>query len=144
MADSIFSRKRTDKFQKAYEIIQATPVQSQLDEIRSFVTKWHEIWWLSPETPVSDISVARERWQLLKDRDLNESTKVLTKFQKQMTPELFSSLTTYLENKDFHSTNNSAERYARRIKKIQKSRYRIRAAKHMEDHILLNELSRRP
>jgi transposase-like protein len=143
LAYSVSSRKNTEKLQKAYEIIKGTPVQSQFNEIRSFVTKWHDIWWLSSDKPVNDIDVARERWQLLKDAHLNDNTKMFSKFQQQMTPELFSSLTTYLENEGFQGTNNSAERYARRIKKIQKTRYRIRSAKHIEDHILLNELSRR-
>ena len=142
LAFSIFSRKKTEKFEKAYEVICGTPIQSQIDEIRSFVTKWHEIWWVS-STSETDRSAASEKWMSLKNVELTENTRIFSKFQQQMTPDLFNSLTKYFGSKEYHSTNNSAERYARRIKKIQKSRYRIRSPKHLEDHILLNELSRR-
>ena len=57
-----------------------------------------------------------------------------------MNDDLFHSLATRFDHTDFGATNNSAERFARRIKKIQKSRDRLRTKESLETFVKLDNL----
>ena len=54
----------------------------------------------------------------------NDSCSRFTLFQKQMTPDMYKRISTAFKDEKFEKTSNSAERFARKVKRIQKSRYR--------------------
>jgi len=141
LAYGVSSKGENKNFSENYKIIIETPVQNQIDEIRQFAIKWREIW--PDSTGPKDIEIAKKAWDKLASLPLNQATKGFATFQGRMTENLFKSLSTFFENEDFKGTKNSAENYARRIKKIQKARYRIRSAHHLEDQILLDALTQK-
>ncbi len=135
----------TDDVVKSYSRVEKSPIGEQLVAIRTFIEKWYSIWWDDNNMHTSNKKRAKERWDELANWKLPECCKYFSGFQRRMSNDLFNSLATSFDNTDFETTNNSAERYARGIKKIQKSRYRLRTQKSMENFIKLNNfLKNRP
>lgn len=131
-----FSKERSE----IYANLLKTPVGSVVAEIRNAVEAWHRIW-----SDANREAELRSYWDYFRNLPIHERYKPFSRFRRKMTDELFEALTYACDNNKFERTNNSAERYARRFKKIQKSRYRIRSKTAAEDHLLLDSLmSRNP
>nr|WP_279433284.1 transposase [Pseudobacteriovorax antillogorgiicola] len=132
----------SDEIQKRYQQVLGSPLAPKIVEIRNFVESWYSIWTLDEEA-LPNLETAQRSWEELADRKLLFVEHHFGKFQSRMTNRLFDSLSFYFQREDFQSTNNSAERYARVVKKIQKASYRIRSKHHLADRVLLQELMRR-
>ena len=69
---------------------------------------------------MESVAVAKKRWDNLKKLELSSFCKEFDSFQNKMTEKLFESLSVFFYDQKFQTTSNSAERYARKIEKIQK------------------------
>ncbi len=130
-----------EKIQKQYQLALQSPIELQILKIREFVEHWHSIWF-EKTGRVESVTVAKKRWDNLKKLEMNSFCKEFESFQNKMTEKLFESLSVFFYDQKFQTTSNSAERYARNIKKIQKNRYRIRSHKNFSDNLLLTSLSK--
>lgn len=111
--------------------IEATksPIGKTLQEIRSTIDLWNNIWYQADGSKIEDREICRRNWELLRQTTLSSEVKHLKSFISKMTDELFDSVTTQVGVEKFEATNNGAERQMRSFKKIQKLHYRIRSRK---------------
>ncbi|MCB9228959.1 MAG: hypothetical protein H6618_05045 [Deltaproteobacteria bacterium] len=139
MAFWVSSRTLSEKRVKIFNAVLQTPAGAEIAEIRDAVVGWQKIW----QDLNASITAAKDSWDIFKSLPIHKKYKSFNRFKAKLSDDLFISMTHYSASPKFENTNNSAERYARKFKKIQKTRYRIRSKTAAEDQLLLDSLMNR-
>jgi lambda repressor-like predicted transcriptional regulator len=116
-----------------------SPIGDDIKTIREFACRWYDIW-LNEESKRRTSSEAKLRWLQLSQWEDCQRFRSLVRFQSQMTPVLFGSLSNFLNDSTFEATSNGAERVCRTIRHFQKAHYNFRSeqilAKYIEEHTI--------
>jgi lambda repressor-like predicted transcriptional regulator len=134
LAFQISSRHLTtnEDSRECYNSCLESPIGSRIKPIRAFLEDWYDMF--------TEAATAAAKWQSMRNKSLEESCSRFKTFQSQMSDEMFEKLSTIFKDEEFEATSNGAERFARKVKRIQKSRYRLRTPTSMRDFMLLERV----